>query len=472
MAAERSNGRYWWLWGLITLAIVAALAWVLLRDEDKTLFMPGPLSDGHHQLAERCDICHGEAMAGEEVIQENCVECHGEDRVKPFDSHPRSKFRDPRNADRLEKIDALRCVTCHTEHKSEITRKDGVTQPRDLCSHCHADIAEDRPSHQGMAFDTCASAGCHNFHNNRALYTDFLVKHMDDTDTRRDGRVPPRGFHEALEEILTYPRDRYPLQPVAAAAVDMPADLDRSEGMNADGIRHWLQTAHARAGVNCSACHQGGDAQAPWRPRPDPKSCGSCHDQELDRFGKGKHGMRLAAGLPPMTTDRARLPMRSDAAHESLDCNSCHKAHDDDVVKAAVEACEGCHDDRHTRAYRNSSHFRLWQAEVLGSAPPGSGVSCATCHMPRVERDISDWSSRIVVDHNQSANLSPNTKMIRGACLHCHGLGFSIDALADRTLVERNFDGRPGIHVQSIDLARKDQENYLKELKGSPGEKR
>ena len=83
--------------------------------------------------------------------------------------------------------------------------------------------------------------------------------------------------------------------------------------------------------------------------------------------------------------------------------------------------------------------------------------------MPRIDYDVSDWLSRKLVDHNQSANLSPNSKMIRSACQHCHGLGFSIDALADSELIRKNFNGKPGIHVQSIDLARRDYQRYLEE---------
>lgn len=462
---QQSSRPYWLLWLTLSLISAGALAWVLIKGEDKTLFMPGPLSDGHHQLSERCDLCHGEGLAGDEVIQQSCVDCHGDDRVKPFDSHPRSKFKDPRNADRLEKIDALHCVTCHTEHRPEITRKDGVTQPRDLCFNCHAAIGEDRPSHQGMAFDTCANAGCHNFHNNRALYTDFLVKHMQDPDLKAKPLVPPREFAGMLDELIAYPRDLYPLTPVALGTIDAP----QRHALNKQQSRHWLKTRHARAGVNCSACHQQADKSVAWTERPGPETCKTCHEQEVARFGKGKHGMRVAAGLSPMTPAAARLPMKADAAHRTLDCNSCHAAHDDDVRYAAVRACLGCHDDKHSRAYKASPHYRLWRAERAGEAPAGSGVSCATCHMPRVVRDIDDWTSRVVVDHNQSANLSPNSKMIRGSCLHCHGLGFSIDALADKRLIENNFDGRPSVHVESINLARKDQERYLREM-SAPGD--
>ncbi|MNF16326.1 hypothetical protein D3C80_2193010 [compost metagenome] len=43
--------------------------------------------------------------------------------------------------------------------------------------------------------------------------------------------------------------------------------------------------------------------------------------------------------------------------------------------------------------------------------------------------------------------------MIRTTCISCHGLGFSIDALADKTLIDNNFKGMPARHVKSIDMA-------------------
>ena len=42
--------------------------------------------------------------------------------------------------------------------------------------------------------------------------------------------------------------------------------------------------------------------------------------------------------------------------------------------------------------------------------------------------------------------------------MNCHGLGFSIDALADPLLIEANFRGSPARHIESIDMAvRKDR---------------
>ncbi len=455
----------WLVWTTLTLALLAWLSYAMLEGDDKRVFMPGPLSGGHHQIGVACGACHTDPLGGGEVLQKACIDCHGKDRKKPFDSHPRSKFQDPRNADRLENINALTCITCHVEHRPDITAENGVTQPGDFCFHCHADVGDDRPSHQDMAFDTCNAAGCHNFHNNRALYTDFLVKHLHEPDLLDNPVLPAREFADTLADIADYPVERYPVKPLVASDADAPATLQLAAADHAD----WLGTAHARAGVNCSACHlttENATDTPVWNEHPGPGACSLCHTLEVERFEQGKHGMRLAVGLSPMTPAQARLPMKADTADQRLGCNSCHPAHRFDTYEAAVDACLGCHDDRHSLAYKQSAHFQLWEKEQSGAGKPGSGVSCASCHMPRIDYDVSDWLSRIMVDHNQNATLSPNEKMIRPACIHCHGLGFTLDALADRRLIDNNFQGLPEQHVKSMDMAEADQKRAAEEIEG------
>ena len=447
----------WLIWLLLTVLAASWLGYTMLSDKaDKTLFMPGPLSAGHHQLAETCDSCHVDAFGGGEVLQQACVDCHGKERVKPFDSHPAKKFKDPRNTDLLANINALQCVTCHTEHRPEITAKDGLTQPVDLCFYCHQEVAKDRPSHQGMGFDTCKDSGCHNFHNNRALYTDYLIKHLHEAPTLSEAVLPAKEFASLLDEVADYPREKYPVVALAENDIDAREHLTGDTSIKTD----WLETAHARSGVNCTACHvyqPAAENGTKWNDHPDHTACAGCHGVEAGRFMQGKHGMRLQQGLSPMTPAQARLPMKSQAAHEQLTCNSCHGGHRFDVKTAAAEACLGCHDDEHSLAYEQSSHYTLWQKESSGEAEAGSGVSCASCHMPRINYDVSEWSSRIIVDHNQSANLSPNSKMARSSCQHCHGLGFTLDALADDTLINNNFSAAPTAHVRSMDLAEKEK---------------
>ena len=143
--------------------------------------------------------------------------------------------------------------------------------------------------------------------------------------------------------------------------------------------------------------------------------------------------------------------MKADAHGTAIGCETCHVAHGYDAAKAQVDACMGCHDDAHTKAYPDSPHAAAWQVEAQGLAPKGTGVSCATCHLPRVQHKNSYGEERVFVTHNQNDNLRPNEKMVRGVCLDCHGLEFTLDALADPALIANNFKGQPSRHVESID---------------------
>ena len=158
--------------------------------------------------------------------------------------------------------------------------------------------------------------------------------------------------------------------------------------------------------------------------------------------------MRLAQGLTPMTPSQSVLNMHVEASHRELTCISCHGAHDFNIQDAAVDSCIGCHNDEHSNEYLRSPHHDLWKQEKRGELPPGSGVTCATCHMPREEK-----RGGIFVQHNQSLTMRPVEKMVRPVCLQCHSLEFSLDALADPHLLENNFNGKPDTHVPSIDMA-------------------
>lgn len=452
-----AQGKRWWMWGLWS-ALSAALAGYLVSGmlvvpasdnswnaPARRLLLPGDTSAGHHQIELACEACHKEVFAGRAALQEACVGCHQAELREARDSHPKSKFTDPRNAEVAARLDATLCVTCHVEHRPGITHAAGVTLPKDFCVVCHEDVGNDRPTHAGLGFETCASAGCHNFHDNRALYHDLLVKHANDPALSARPRLAARDFRSVIEELSNYPLQRFPLKQLSTG--DAGTALPNDPKAHAE----WLETAHARSGVNCSGCHQ--DAKGVWRDKPGPDSCKGCHDAELKGFLAGKHGMRLVQNMAPMHPGDARLPMQQDAHDRSLGCTSCHAAHRFDTRHAAVEGCLSCHADEHSLAYKRSSHYTLWQRELAGAAPPGSGVSCASCHLPRIEFSTPDDVKRILVQHNQNDGLRPNEKMIRPVCQSCHGLPFSIDALADPALMQRNFAGPPKARVKSIDMS-------------------
>ncbi len=411
--------------GLLVAMMVAFLTYSL-SGSTRTLYLPGPTTDGHYQIELACEACHAEAFGDREALQKSCVRCHAAELKEAEDSHPETKFTDPRNASRVALLDARYCVTCHREHRPELTASMGLSLPKDYCYRCHQDIGDERPSHRDLSFDTCQNAGCHNFHDNRALYEDFLVKHLDEPALSSSPENPVlTSAAKALVE---------PIDP-SVRLTDAPADLR----LNGQELSAFLGSAHARAGKSCASCHR--DKEQNWSEKVPGERCRECHEAERDGYLSGRHGMREASGLPPMRVADARRPMREQARGRSLGCTSCHGAHSFDTRYAAVDACLGCHADEHSRSYPQSKHAQLFRDDLSGRR----GVSCATCHLPRVEA-----RGAVRVTHNQNETLRPNEKMVRSVCANCHGVEFSLAALSDPELIANNFYSRPTRRVESL----------------------
>lgn len=436
------------LWVILSTALATYFSKNLSRDNAR-LFLPDNTTSGHYQFEERCDMCHDPFMG---VKESSCIDCHQDELDRVDDSHPKKKFADPRNAMRLAKIDASNCITCHREHQPETTHAMGLSIPEDFCFHCHQDIGENRPNHKEFGFETCATAGCHNFHDNTALYENFLVKHAHQPDilpSPDPDKVELVAFlktNPSAVEKMSLDQDRVnnagilpPLEP------DVPPLTQVSEEI----LSGWRESPHAATGVNCSTCHS--QSGSGWSDAVTHESCRQCHQQEVSTFLQGRHGMRLAAGLSAMKPASGRIPLKQDSihAHSQLNCATCHDPHSVDIRKASVNACLNCHNDQHSNNYKNSMHARLWEAGGSGGMSE-SGASCATCHMPRHR---SDNNAPPYVDHNQNNTLRPNEKMIRSVCMDCHGLQFSLDSLADPKVILSNFSIRSTNRVVSVDLS-------------------
>lgn len=502
------NAILWTIWGLASVLTAGTLYTFLFVKGPQSAFVIGEMTNAHVQIETACGTCHTAPFFASEVkaskaMNKACLSCHEGELELSNDSHPVKKFRGPAKIAMREKLDGLYCATCHMEHSPEITGPVMVTLPQDLCSACHQEVGNDRPSHEGLGYETCASAGCHNFHDNTALYEKFLVEHsgLPDfakhavSDLSAQTRAPSpmeRALAsdvpvQALEAYLTT-LENPPEDPALAARGKINAVLFASDAVAPESylddtaISNWAASEHAREGINCAGCHAAevagtGDLaqiETAWIEAPGPDVCADCHAPQAKSFSFGKHGMsahpELAAPRHPPTEGIAaylaflapepepgrfrvgdsRLPMQSQAQDEMLgSCANCHKPHEQDLRVAAVEACTSCHADDHSLAYEGSPHHELWLAERDGAAPVGSGVSCADCHMPKLE----GRRSGVVTTHNQNAYLRPNEKMIRPVCMSCHSIEFSIDALADPDLVKSNFNGRPSAHIESVDWA-------------------
>ncbi len=152
----------------------------------RQIFLPGETSVGHHLFETSCQSCH---EAFKPVSNDTCMSCHQAELSE--DSHGPGKFRDPRWADELARLDVLTCTTCHSEHVPMFDR--GVHLQPDLCMTCHQGvISGDLSSHEGFTPDGCWTAGCHNYHDHRSISTGFLRRNMGKPPMLPVQQVPER----------------------------------------------------------------------------------------------------------------------------------------------------------------------------------------------------------------------------------------------------------------------------------------
>jgi len=487
MPSAIKNKYLWAIWIVGTLVAGGALASMMYISGNRSALLIGNTTSAHHQIELACDACHTSGFfATQKKMNKNmnkaCLSCHKDE------------------------------LAVSIEHKPEITEALAVTVPMDYCSACHQEIEEERPSHVGLGFETCASAGCHNYHDNTALYEKFLVKHADQPhmldhaknafaavarspypiETALDSTAPETTLADLF---MRYDEDTDQATATQEATTALGKVLTASDAvapeqyLTPQAVDEWQRSMHAKSGVNCTSCHLDSKTEenisvdtmtAGWIESPGIDTCKTCHRDQTKTFVEGKHGMRQHPKLPegrrvkdndtlpnllarvannlypdeplqPMRVSEALIPMKDDAHDKQTgNCQACHAAHEPDLAVAAVDSCLTCHDDEHSNNYLQSSHYRLWQDELAGIGDPGTGVSCADCHMPKLK---SRKGRGFFTTHNQNSYLRPNEKMIRPVCQSCHSLEFSIDALADPELANNNFAHPPVTHIESIDWA-------------------
>lgn len=176
---------------MILLLVWFAAAFAL---DNRSIFLPGETSDGHTLIEASCSSCH---QGFKPVSNETCMRCHEAEMAT--DTHGAKKFRDPRWAELLSKLDVLTCTACHREHVHIFAR--GVHLKPDLCMNCHQGVIEgEMASHKGFTADGCWTAGCHNFHDHRSISTGFLRQNLEQPAMLPTPQVPQRTITVKLEQ--------------------------------------------------------------------------------------------------------------------------------------------------------------------------------------------------------------------------------------------------------------------------------
>ena len=157
----------------------------------------------------------------------------------------------------------------------------------------------------------------------------------------------------------------------------------------------------------CEACHGTGHTKGREDAKqaliPTPATCATCHEEQVEQYGRGKHAMAWAAmeAMPmfahqpfartPQDDLKAcsgchkvgqRSPDRQTQYHYGTGaCDSCHTRHTFSVKEAKdPRACMTCHmgfDHPQWEMWSTSKHGAIWQIE----GDTGRAPTCQTCHM-------------------------------------------------------------------------------------------
>ncbi len=213
----------------------------------------------------------------------------------------------------------------------------------------------------------------------------------------------------------------------------------------------WENSAHAKAGVTCAACHGGNPADVAiamdpaqgWKPRPKreeiARMCAKCHADPLrmrqynlrtdqyDLYAGSVHGKKMAA---------------HDV--ESATCTDCHGKHEirkiDDPLapvnrKNVVQLCGSCHSSQKMMEKRHLpwNEYDLYKGSVHGQAYFERGdlgtPTCVNCHSNHGIQKPQQMATRFVCAecHIEQADAYKKSRHWIAAqetgkplCINCH----------------------------------------------------
>jgi hydroxylamine dehydrogenase len=203
------------------------------------------------------------------------------------------------------------------------------------------------------------------------------------------------------------------------AATDACVDCHRRESPSI--VADWQASAHSRKAVFCSTCHGDEHKSAHDYSKaklPTPDVCGTCHDEQLQQFKRGKHSLAWIA-MKVMPTAHAqpvamtqgmkgcggchKLGLKTEQEMKELreqgsgfgmaSCDACHTRHLFSVKEARQpQACQTCHmgfDHPQWEMYSASKHgvrYLLKQNKTLPES--AAAPTCQTCHMQKGDHEV------------------------------------------------------------------------------------
>ncbi len=213
----------------------------------------------------------------------------------------------------------------------------------------------------------------------------------------------------------------------------------------------WVNSKHAKNGVDCITCHKSHEEAQPKQSAVEPQVCGKCHPEKLDQFQKGRHSIAWDRMKEHRQYQILPDPLKTASCERchyiQNKCNSCHTSHAFNPEEAREpEACKKCHTGLagpHDEMYASSLHGTIYAADKNLTRAP----TCASCHMYKGTHNISfgivydSWGNP--TDKNgktlsREEQEKIRKQMVEGVCYQCHIKSLTAERfeLADRVKQE------------------------------------
>jgi hypothetical protein len=452
-------------WVFVGLILISCLAWPIFTYfsskgvEERgagfhadTMWISGPMSEAHSNLANDCQSCHVEAFVS--VRDSACLECHAgvpdhapADRMalaepelglgRTFLRSVAYAFNRPENS----------CASCHIEHEGSGPMP---AAPQQFCSDCHTDL-------DARLTDT-RFEDVHDFADGHPEFRPRIML----TPGGVDGSRPQYRRTSLDTEDLSEDN-----------GLKFPHELHLSQS---NGVARMAQRLSAQYGfgsaLDCADCHVATPDGVRFEPITMEANCQMCHSLAFDRIGGTIRTLRH--GEPEMVVADIRAFYRGTAPPRPIDLSGMHRrrpgddsqartvgryqfaartryARADQAIRAVFSrdgACYDCHqvvqppirgalnfDITPVRQISRYMHYGWFDHKAHETE------ECSTCHAADTSEEASDvLLPRIETCRECHAGGSPSGERIVSTCAMCHS--YHADDAAPYLVRARNNRGQ------------------------------
>lgn len=349
-------------WTFSILILAACLAWPIwtfyqTRAQETradsyhadTMWISGPLSEHHANLANDCQACHQQAFVS--VRDSACTECHTDvpDHAEAADMAVAEPDPGAWRGFLLAVGDAFNrprrsCASCHLEHEGSGAM---APAPQQFCSDCHTDL-------DARLTDT-ALLNAHDFGSDHPEFRPRIMTTPGDISG----------------SIARYRRISLEDNPRENTGLKFPHELHLSR---TNGVARMGQRLSARYGfgeaLECADCHVPTPDGARFEPITMEANCQMCHSLAFDVIGGTIRTLRH--GEPEMVAADIRAFYRGTGPRRPIDLSGMERRRPGEGNRS-----------RSVGRYQFAAGRRFGRADAAIRAAFTEGGTCFDCHETR-----------------------------------------------------------------------------------------